>query len=131
MIFSTLHMIITLFTFGISWAFYAFIFYGMTLVTPAFHSSYTQETFSIAFLIAFLDTALLKAIRVMNFKINPVLLFLMGCGINYMLIEGTSGFGDTYYVTGHKGPVIVATVMGGSMVLFELGKEKFFSDVRL
>jgi hypothetical protein len=131
MIFSTLHMIITLFTFGISWAVYAFIFYGMTLVTPAFHSSYTQETFSIAFLIAFLDAAFLKAIRVMNFKIHPVLLFLMGWGINYMLIEGTSGFGDTYYVTGHKGPVIVATVMGCSMVLFEMGKEKFFSDVRL
>jgi hypothetical protein len=124
-------MIITLFTFGISWAVYAFIFYGMTLVTPAFHSSYTQETFSIAFLIAFLDAAFLKAIRVMNFKIHPVLLFLIAWGINYLLILGTSGFGDTYYVTGHKGPVIVSTVMAFSMVLFEMGKERFFSDVRL
>jgi hypothetical protein len=124
-------MIITLFTFGLSWAVYAFVFYGMTLVTPAFHSSYTQETFTIAFTIAFLDAAFLKAIRIMNFKVHPILLFLMAWVINYLLIQGTSGFGDTYYVTGHKGPVIVATVMASTMVIFEMGKEKFFSDVRL
>jgi hypothetical protein len=124
-------MIITLFTFGISWAFYAFVFYGMTLVMPQFHSAYTQETFTVAFLIGFLDASFLKAMRVMNFKIHPIFLFILSVFINYILIRGTSGFGDSYYVTGHKAPTIVATVVGTTMVLFEMGKEKFFTDVRL
>ena len=124
-------MITTLFVFGLSWALYAFVFYGMTLVLPQFHSAYTQETFSIAFLIAFFDAALLKAIRVMNFKMHPALLLLLSLVVNYLLISGTSNFGQTYYVTGHKAPVIVAIVLACTMVLFELGKEKFFADVRL
>ena len=124
-------MIITLFTFGLSWAFYAFVFYGMTLVMPQFHSSYSQATFTIAFLIGFMDAAFLKAVRVMNFRIHPVLLLILSMVINYVLIRGTNGGADTYYVTGHKAPTIVALVLACAMVFFELGKEKFFSDVRL
>jgi hypothetical protein len=124
-------MIISLFTFGLSWAVYAFVFYGMTLVMPQFHSSYSQETFTVAFFIGFLDAAFLKAIRVMNFKVHPVLLVVISAVINYLLIRGTSSMGDTYYVTGHKAPTIVACVMAVAMFAFEFGKEKFFSDVRL
>lgn len=124
-------MMITLFTFGLSWALYAFVFYGMTLVMPQFHSIYTQATFSIAFLIGFLDTLFLKAIRVMNFKIHPVLLLILSVVLNYVLIRGTSGAAETYYVTGHKAPTIVAIVLSLTMVLFEFTKVKFFSDARL
>ncbi len=131
MIFSTLDMITTLFVFGLSWALYAFVFYGMTLVMPSFHSSYVQETFAVAFTIGFLDAAFLKAMRVMNFKIPTIPLLMVSVLINYLLIVGTNGFGETYYITGHKGSVITATVLGCTMVLFELGKEKLFSDVRL
>ena len=124
-------MITTLFVFGLSWALYAFVFYGMTLVMPQFHSAYTQEIFTVAFTIAFFDAAMLKAIRVMNFKLHPVLLLALSFVVNYLLISATSNFGETYYVTGHKGPAVVAVVLACTMVLFELGKEKFFSDIRL
>ena len=124
-------MITTLFVFGLSWALYAFVFYGMTLVMPQFHSTYTQETFTVAFIIAFFDAAMLKAIRVMNFKMHQVLLLVLSFVINYVLIAGTRNFGETYYVTGHKGPAIVALVLACAMLVFELGKEKLFADVRL
>jgi K+ transporter len=124
-------MIITLFTFGLSWAFYAFVFYGMTLVMPQFHSSYPQATFTIAFSIGFFDAGFLKALRLMNFKIHPVLLLALSVVINYVLIRGTNGAAETYFVEGHKAPLIVACVMAVAMFTFELGKEKFFSDVRL
>ena len=124
-------MIITLFTFGLSWALYAFVFYGMTLVMPQFHSIYSQATFTVAFTIGFFDAGFLKAMRVMNFKVHPLLLLILSIIINFVLILGTSGTQETYYVTGHKAPTIVAVVLGVTMVAFEFTKEKFFSDVRL
>jgi uncharacterized membrane protein YvlD (DUF360 family) len=124
-------MIITLFSFGLSWAVYAFVFYGMTLVTPAFHSTYSQEVFSVAFTIGFLEAAFLKSIRVMNFKIHPIGLFILSAALNYLLIRLTSGFGDTYYVSGHKGAILVSVVLAVTMLLFEIVKDKFFSDIRL
>jgi hypothetical protein len=122
-------MIITLFTFGLSWALYAFVFYGMTLVMPQFHSSYTQATFTVAFTIGFLDAGFLKAMRVMNFKVPALFLLPLSIVINYLLILGTNNSAETYYVTGHKAPLTVALVLAAVMVSFELGKEKFFSDV--
>lgn len=124
-------MIISLFTFGISWGLYAFAFYAITRVLPQFHSSYRESTFTVAFTLGFLQAAFLKGIRVMNFKVHPIVLFIVSMLFNVLLILATSGMADTYYVTGHKGPVIAASLLALLMVLFELIKVKFFSDLRL
>jgi hypothetical protein len=108
---------------------YAFVFYGLTLVTPAFHSTYSQEVFSVAFTIGFLEAAFLKALRMTHLKVHPILLLLLSAGLNYMLIRGTSGFGDTYYVTGHVGPILVAGALALTMTLVELGRNRFFPDL--
>ena len=120
-------MIISLFTFGLSWALYALVFYGLTQVMSQFHSAYSQSTFSIAFLIGFLDAAFLKAMRYLNFKIPLPMLVIVSWLINFLLILGTSGGADTYYVTGHKAPLIAGLVLAVVMSAFELTKVKFFS----
>ncbi len=132
MIWRTPAMIISLFTFAISWGLYAFSFYGLTRIFHnQFHSSYSESTFTIAFLIGFLDAAFLKALRVMNFKTSPFVLFLASAGINILLIFATSGGAETYYVTGHKAPVLSGLILAAVMVVFEVSKIKFFSDARL
>jgi hypothetical protein len=67
----------------------------------------------------------------MNFKIHPIGLFILSAALNYLLIRLTSGFGDTYYVSGHKGAILVSVVLAVTMLLFEIVKDKFFSDIRL
>jgi len=67
----------------------------------------------------------------MNFKIHPIALFILSAALNYLLIRLTSGFGDTYYVSGHKGAILVSLVLAVTMVGFEILKDKFFSDLHL
>jgi hypothetical protein len=93
---------------------------------PQFHSDYSQSTFTVAFLIGFLDAAFLKAIRVMHFHVNLALLFFLSLAINILLVFGTNHGADSYYVTGHKAPVIAGTLIAVMMIGFETVRTKFF-----
>ena len=123
-------MILTLFSFGLNWAILAFTFFGCTKVLSGFHSPYVQSTFTIAFLIAFIDAVIIKAARVMDFRIPAGLLYVLMAGLNYVMIQGTSNMQIGYYVTGHKGATIAAIVMAVVAYLTEFVKEKFRADAR-
>ena len=123
-------MILTLFSFGLNWAILAFTFFGCTRVLSGFHSPYVQSTFTIAFLIAFIDAVIIKAARVMDFRMPAGLLYVFMAGLNYLMIQGTSNMQIGYYVTGHKGATIAAIVMAVVAYLIEFVKEKFRADER-
>ncbi len=123
-------MILTLFSFGLNWAILAFTFFGCTRVLSGFHSPYVQSTFTIAFLIAFIDAVIIKAARVMDFRMPVGLLYVFMAGLNYLMIQGTSNMQIGYYVTGHKGATIAAIVMAVVAYLIEFVKEKFRADAR-
>ncbi|HEY0785536.1 MAG TPA: hypothetical protein VGD62_06665 [Acidobacteriaceae bacterium] len=120
-------MIISLFSFGMNWALYTFTFYGLTLIMHQFHSAYSESTFKIAFLIGLVDAIFLKLVRMCSFNVNAILLFVLCAGLNYMLIRGTSGLAQTYYVTGHMAPTIAAIVLAFVMLAFNMFKAKFMS----
>ncbi len=123
-------MILTLFSFGLTWAILAFTFFGLASVLSGFHSSYIQSTFSIGFLIGFVDALLIKAARVMAFEIPAGLLYVIIAIADYLLIEATSNSEIGYYVTGHKSATIAAVVLAVVAFLTEFVKEKFRADAR-
>ncbi len=123
-------MILTLFSFGLNWAILAFTFFGCTKLLSGFHSPYVQSTFTIAFLIAFIDAIVIKAARVMDFRVPAGLLYLLIAGLTYLMIQGTSNMQIGYYVTGHKSATIAAVVIAVVAFLTEFIKEKFRADAR-
>ncbi len=123
-------MILTLFSFGLNWAILAFTFFGMASILPGFHSPYVQSTFTIAFLIGFLDALIIKAARVMAFEVPTGLLYFIIFVADYLLIQATSNGPIGYYVTGHKSATIAAAVLAVVAFLTEFVKEKFRADVR-
>ncbi len=123
-------MILTLFSFGLSWAILAFTFFGLASILPGFHSAYIQSTFTVGFAIGFIDALIVKAARVMAFEVPAGLLYLLILGANFLMIEATSNSQIGYYVMGRKDPLIAATVMAVVAFLTEFVKEKFRADVR-
>ena len=123
-------MILTLFSFGLSWAIYAFTFFAMARMLPAFHSPYLQSTFTIGFIIGFVDALIIKSARVMAFEVPMVLLSILIMGADFLLIMATNNMQIGYYITGHKGPAIAAVVLGVVAFVTEFVKEKFRADVR-
>jgi hypothetical protein len=60
-----------------------------------------------------------------------VILFILSVALNILLVFGTNHGADSYYVTGHKAPIIAGTILAVVMMLLEGIKAKFFSDLRL
>ena len=123
-------MILTLFSFGLNWAIFAFTFFAMASILPGFHSPYIQSTFTIAFLIGFLDALVIKAARVMAFEVPAGLLYLIIFVADYLLIQATSNSQIGYYVTGRKSACIASLVIAVVAFITEFVKEKFRADVR-
>ena len=121
-------MILTLFSFGLNWAIFAFTFFGLASVLPGFHSAYIQSTFSIAFTLGFIDALIIKAARVMAFDVHPALLYSLIFVLDFLLILATSNAPIGYYVTGHKSPLIAAAVLAVVAYLTEFIKDKFRAD---
>ena len=123
-------MILTLFSFGISWAIYAFAFFILASHLSGFHSSYMQSTFLIGFTVGFVNALIIKSARVMAFEVPMGLLYLLIAGVDFLLIMATSNFPLGYYVTGHKSAVIVSVALAVIAFITEFVKEKFRADVR-
>ncbi len=123
-------MILTLFSFGLTWAILAFTFFGLALLLPGFHSSYIQSTFTIGFAIGFADALVVKLARVMAFEVPAWLLYAFMVGLNYELTRVTNNTQIGYYVTGHKDPAIAAFVLAVVAFVTEFVKEKFRADAR-
>lgn len=123
-------MILTLFSFGLTWAILAFTFFGLAETLSGFHSPYPQSTFTIAFIIGFLDALIIKASRVMAFDVPAWLLYSLIAGVDYLLIQATSNTQIGYYVTGHKSATIAAVVLAVVAFAVEFVKEKFRADAR-
>ena len=123
-------MILTLFSFGLNWAILAFTFFAMASALPGFHSPYIQSTFTIAFLIGFLDALIIKAARVMAFEVPTGLLYFIIFVADYLLIQATSNIAIGYYVTGRKSAFIASVVIAVVAFVTEFVKEKFRADVR-
>ncbi len=123
-------MILTLFSFGFTWAVLAFTFTGLASELSGFHSSYIQSTFTIGFLIGFIDALIIKSSRVMAFVVPFGLLYVLIGFLDYVLIKATSNGPIGYYVTGHKSAVIASVVLAFVAFLTEFVKEKFRADAR-
>ena len=123
-------MILTLFSFGLSWAIFAFTFFGLARVLPGFHSSYIQSTFTIGFTVGFVNALVIKSARVMDFEVPFGLLYVLIGFLDYMLILATNNSQIGYYITGHKSAFIAAVVLAVVAFLIEFVKEKFRADVR-
>ena len=123
-------MILPLFSFGLTWVLLAFTFFGLTRVLSGFHSPYMQSTFTIGFIIAFIDAVIIKAARVMAFEVPTGLLYVIVAAADYLLIQATSNTQIGYYVTGHKSATIAAVVLAVAAFIIEFVKEKFRADVR-
>lgn len=123
-------MILTLFSFGLSWAIYAFTFFGLASILPGFHSPYPQSTFTIGFAVGFINAVIIKGARVMAFEVPLGLLYFLILALDYLMIVSTSNMEIGYYVTGHKSPLIASTVLAVVAFLTEFIKEKFRADVR-
>ena len=123
-------MILTLFSFGFSWVILAFTFFGMAKLLPGFHSSYIQSTFTIGFIIGFVDALIIKSSRVMDFEVPFGLLYVLIAGVDFLLIMATNNSQIGYYIMGHKSPFIASIVLGAMAFLIEFVKEKFRADVR-
>ena len=123
-------MILTLFSFGLTWAILAFTFFGLASFLSGFHSPYIQSTFTVAFLIGFIDALIIKAARVMAFDVPAWLLYGIIAGADYLLILATSNTQIGYYVTGHKSATIAAAVLATVAFVTEFVKEKFRADTR-
>jgi uncharacterized membrane protein YvlD (DUF360 family) len=123
-------MILTLFSFGLSWAILAFTFFGLASVLPGFHSAYIQSTFSVGFAIGFIDALIVKSERVMAFEVPAGILYLLILIADFLMIEATSNSQIGYYVMGRKSPLIAATVLAAVAFLVEFIKGKFRADAR-
>ena len=123
-------MILTLFSFGLNWAILAFTFFAMARILPGFHSPYMQSTFTIGFIIGFLDALIIKAARVMAFEVPAGLLYFILFVADYLLIQATSNTQIGYYVTGRKSAFIASIVLAVVAFATEFVKEKFRADVR-
>lgn len=126
----TAFMILTLFSFGLTWAILAFTFFGLATTLSGFHSPYPQSTFTIAFIIGFIDASIIKASRVMAFDVPAWLLYALVAVADYLLIQATSNTQIGYYVTGHKSATIAAVVLAIVAFVTEFVKEKFRADTR-
>ncbi len=123
-------MILTLFSFGLSWAIYAFAFFILASHLSGFHSAYMQSTFLIGFTVGFLNALIIKSARVMDFEVPLGLLYLIIAFVDFCVIMGTSNFPLGYYVTGHKSAVICSVALALVAFVTEFVKEKFRADVR-
>ncbi len=123
-------MILTLFSFGLTWVVLAFTFFGMAKLLPGFHSSYIQSTFTVGFMVGFIDALIIKSSRVMDFEVPFGLLYLLIGGIDFLLIMATNNSQIGYYIMGHKSPFIASIVLAFVAFLTEFIKEKFRADVR-
>ncbi len=123
-------MILTLFSFGLSWAIYAFTFFLLATHLSGFHSPYLQSTFTIGFVVGFVDALIIKMARVMDFEVPMGLLYVLILILDYLLIQATSNSQIGYYVTGHKSAVIASVGLAIVAFITEFVKEKFRADVR-
>lgn len=123
-------MILTLFSFGVSWAIFAFTFFLLASHLSGFHSAYLQSTFTIGFIVGFLNALIIKSARVMAFEVPLALLCLIILVADYLLIQATSNSQIGYYVTGHKSATIAALVLAIVAYLTEFVKEKLRADAR-
>ncbi len=123
-------MILTLFSFGISWAIFAFTFFFLASHLSGFHSAYIQSTFTIAFIVGFLNALIIKSARVMAFEVPAGLLYLIILVADYLLIQATSNSQIGYYVTGHKSATIAAIVLALVAFLTEFVKGKIRADAQ-
>ncbi len=123
-------MILTLFSFGLTWAVLAFTFFGMAKLLPGFHSSYIQSTFTVGFLVGFIDALIIKSARVMDFEVPFGLLYVLIGGVDFLLIMATNNSQIGYYIMGHKSPFIASVVLAFVAFITEFIKEKFRADVR-
>ncbi len=123
-------MILTLFSFGLNWAIFAFTFFIMARLLPGFHSSYIQSTFTIGFLVGFINALIIKAARVMAFEVPKGLLYFIILVASYLLIMATNQVPIGYYITGRKSPFIASVVLALVAFLTEFIKEKFRADAR-
>lgn len=123
-------MILTLFSFGISWAIFAFTFFILASHLSGFHSSYLQSTFTIGFIVGLLNAIIIKSARVMAFEVPAGLLYVLIAVLDYLLIQATSSTQIGYYVTGRKSAVIASVVLAIVAFATEFVKEKFRADAR-
>ncbi len=123
-------MILTLFSFGLSWAVYAFTFFLLATHLSGFHSPYLQSTFTIGFIVGFLNAFIIKMARVMDFELPVGLLYVLILILDYLLIQATSNAQIGYYVTGHKSAVIASVGLAIVAYITEFIKEKFRADIR-
>ncbi len=123
-------MILTLFSFGVTWVVLAFTFFGLAKELSGFHSSYVQSIFHVGFTIAFIDAVIIKAARVMAFEVPVGLLYVLIFVADYLLIQATSNSQIGYYVTGHKSATIAAFVIAVVAFAIEFVKEKIRADAR-
>ncbi|RRA47735.1 phage holin family protein [Acidipila sp. EB88] len=123
-------MILTLFSFGLSWAIYAFAFVLLAGHLSGFHSAYLQSTFTVGFIVGFLNAAIIKMARVMAFDVPAVLLYFIIFVADFLMIMATSNLEIGYYVTGHKSATIAAAVLAIVAFVTEFVKEKFRADAR-
>ena len=123
-------MILTLFSFGLSWAIFAFTFFILASHLSGFHSAYMQSTSTIGFMVGFINALIIKMARVMAFDVPAGLLYFIIFAADFLLIEGTSQSQIGYYVTGHKSATIAAAVLAVVAFTTEFVKEKFRADAR-
>lgn len=123
-------MILTLFSFGLSWAIFAFTFFILASHLSGFHSAYMQSTFTIGFMVGFINALIIKMARVMAFDVPAGLLYFIIFAADFLVIEGTSQSQIGYYVTGHKSATIAAAVLAVVAFTTEFVKEKFRADAR-
>ena len=121
-------MILTLFSFGLSWFVLALVFFWLTHLLPGFHSVYFQTVLGVGFLIGFFDAVIAKAALTMGFRpFNPIV-YLIIAATDYILMQMTSNLSMGYYLTGHKGTVLAAIALAVVAFVVEAGKYSVLKD---
>jgi hypothetical protein len=124
-------MMISVFSFGLSWIAYAFVFYGITMFLPQFHSTYHETIFKVGFTLGFFDAGMLRLARIANFRLNWIGLFVVTALVNWALIMMTNNTSADYDITGKSAPIIAALALTAFVIPFDALKNRVLSDVRL
>jgi hypothetical protein len=123
-----LAMILTLFSFGLSWVVLALVFFWLTHLLPGFHSVYFQTVLGVGFLIGFFDAVIAKAALTMGFRPFNPLVYLIIAATDYVLMQLTSNISMGYYLTGHRGTALAAIALAGVAFVIEMGTDRVLKD---
>lgn len=116
-------MILSIFSFGFTWALIAMAFVGLAHLLPGFHTNYSQLVFGAGFRLGFVDALLLKGAEMVGLRVFNPLIYLVFFAIDWVLVLLANHPERGFYINGRWTPIITAAVLTALAVVNEMIKE--------